>query len=117
MNSNEQQYHQQLTLERIAAQTTLGRLALRAADSPADGQQREHLQQKVRRIEAALDRLERGAGFGVCQQCSNPIQPDRLALLPYAELCVGCQRQLERQTLGIRWPVPAAPPRPQLAWQ
>lgn len=107
--NNTQQYRQQLALERLAAQTTLGRLATRAGDA-ADGQQREHLLQKVLRIEAALARLDHDAAFGVCQQCGQAIQPERLALLPYAELCVNCQRQLERQTLGIRRLSPATLP-------
>lgn len=107
MNSNEQAYHRQLTLERIAAQTALSRLLARGAADAADRQQRDHLSHKVRRIEAALARLDRGDGFGVCQQCGHAIQPERLALLPYAELCVNCQRRLERQTLGHRALYPA----------
>lgn len=102
MNNKEQQYQQQLTLERIAAQTTLGRLDAKGAGDAADSQQRDHLVQKLRRIDAALHRLNRDDSFGVCQRCGNAIQPERLSLLPYAELCVNCQRQLERETLGFR---------------
>jgi RNA polymerase-binding transcription factor DksA len=109
MNSNEQKYHKQLTLERIAALTTLSRLSAQNSYDPAvDRQQREQIQLKVHRIEAALHKLDAGAGFGVCQQCGNAIQPERLELLPYAELCVNCQRQLERRTFSERRLTPAA---------
>jgi len=109
MNSNQRQNHRQLTLERIAAQRALGRLAAGPSDDPiADSRQREQLLHKMRRIEAALKRLEEGATYGICQQCGGAIAAERLALLPYAELCVPCQRQLERRTLGARRLTPAA---------
>jgi hypothetical protein len=111
MKNNQQQNHRQLTLERIAAQQTLGRLAAGPTDDPiVAGWQREHLLQKVRRIEAALQRLEEGATYGICQQCGGAIAAERLALMPYAELCVPCQQQLGRRTLGVRRLSPIAQP-------
>lgn len=109
MKSDQRQNHRQLTLERIAAQRTLGRLATQPSDDPiVDGRQREQLLHKVRRIEAALKRLEEGATYGICQQCGGAIATERLVLMPYAELCMPCQSQLERRTLGVRRLTPAA---------
>lgn len=44
----------------------------------------------LRRINAALARLERG-GYGICQECGEPISPRRLEVIPWAEFCVSCQ--------------------------
>lgn len=44
------------------------------------------------RIVAALARLEADPDeFGNCTECGEPIAERRLAVMPYAELCVECQ--------------------------
>jgi DnaK suppressor protein len=53
---------------------------------------RESLQQKLRSIEAALQKLDGGA-YGVCERCGRPISPERLAVLPHTTLCIDCARQ------------------------
>ena len=40
-------------------------------------------------LEQALQRLDRGT-YGVCEQCGNPIHPDRLAILPDTKVCIRC---------------------------
>jgi RNA polymerase-binding protein DksA len=45
-------------------------------------------------IEAALQRIEAGT-YGICQNCGQPISPERLEARPWAELCIDCQRRLE----------------------
>ncbi len=49
---------------------------------------------QLREIEAALDRI-RNRTFGRCERCGNPIEPERLALLPYTRYCASCARALE----------------------
>jgi RNA polymerase-binding transcription factor len=45
------------------------------------------------RVVAALARLDADpAAFGSCVDCGEPIPRKRLALMPYAELCVECQQ-------------------------
>ena len=46
----------------------------------------------VRQIDRALAKLA-GApeDFGLCEGCEEEIPPKRLALVPYATLCVACQ--------------------------
>ena len=46
-------------------------------------------------IDAALQRIESGT-FGVCERCGQPIDVDRLEALPWATLCIGDKRKLER---------------------
>lgn len=58
----------------------------------------------VRRIEAALTRIEQGT-FGVCAECCGEIPTRRLEALPWTDLCLQCQEQREQMgspTLGSR---------------
>ncbi|MDR6174170.1 DnaK suppressor protein [Nocardioides zeae] len=45
--------------------------------------------ERLREIDAALDRVARGA-YGVCVVCGRPIDPARLAVRPSATTCVPC---------------------------
>lgn len=51
-------------------------------------------------INRALERLSAGQ-YGVCTGCANEIPSERLAALPYAELCVTCQSGFEKRRGGI----------------
>jgi len=46
-------------------------------------------------IENALDRMKEGT-YGQCEVCSGRIPLVRLHALPYATMCIDCQRELER---------------------
>jgi RNA polymerase-binding transcription factor DksA len=52
--------------------------------------------QHLAQVEDALARLDAGT-FGMCTRCGNPIAPERLEAIPWAPLCIDCQR-LERRT-------------------
>ncbi|MEW5869607.1 MAG: TraR/DksA C4-type zinc finger protein [Chloroflexota bacterium] len=45
-------------------------------------------------VEAAIKRLEEGQ-YGLCTRCGEPIQAERLEVLPEAPLCMECQRKAE----------------------
>ena len=47
-------------------------------------------------IDDALKRLDDGS-YGVCQQCNTPITMSRLKAVPYASLCIACQRVKEQK--------------------
>lgn len=51
-------------------------------------------------IDAALGRIDDGT-YGTCRQCLEPIEPERLTLIPEAALCLGCASVAE----GIRAPL------------
>ena len=53
---------------------------------------RDHNTQHLAAVEAALARIEDGT-YGRCTACHQPIDPDRLHALPWAALCIACQRQ------------------------
>ena len=44
------------------------------------------------RIEAALERIEAGR-FSSCEGCGGEIEPERLAVVPYAVECSSCARR------------------------
>ncbi len=46
-------------------------------------------------IENALQRMKDGA-YGQCEVCNGRIPMARLDALPYATMCIGCQRDVER---------------------
>ena len=46
-------------------------------------------------IENALDRMKSGH-YGLCEVCNTRIPMARLNALPYATMCIGCQRDVER---------------------
>jgi len=74
------------------------------ADMAADAYEREvsmnivsSEQEVLYQIDDALKRMEEGA-FGTCQQCNKPIAMTRLKAVPYASLCIQCQRDKERKS-------------------
>jgi DnaK suppressor protein len=46
-------------------------------------------------IENALERMKEGT-YGLCEVCNRKIPLARLDALPYATMCIECQRELER---------------------
>ena len=44
---------------------------------------------ELREISRALARLDAG-DYGICENCSEPINPARLEALPYAARCIAC---------------------------
>lgn len=42
-------------------------------------------------VEQAIARIEKNT-YGFCQQCAEPINPERLKILPYADTCINCAK-------------------------
>jgi DnaK suppressor protein len=49
-------------------------------------------------VDEALLRIEDDE-YGPCQNCENPINPKRLAAIPWARYCLDCQQLLEQGLL------------------
>jgi DnaK suppressor protein len=45
-------------------------------------------------VEAALERIREG-NYGRCEGCGGKIPKARIEALPYATLCINCQREME----------------------
>ena len=56
---------------------------------------RDHNRQHLEAVDAALARLEAGT-YGACTSCGRDIAPGRLEALPWAALCIDCQRSSRR---------------------
>jgi DnaK suppressor protein len=56
---------------------------------------------ELRNARAALRRIHEGT-FGVCEECDETIPPKRLAAIPWASLCIGCQEAVDRMRDEMR---------------
>jgi DnaK suppressor protein len=55
----------------------------------------ENESRQLQMVDEALQRIEDDE-YGVCQNCSNQIQPKRLEAIPWARYCLNCQELVER---------------------
>ena len=44
---------------------------------------------ELKLVNEALQRIEQG-DYGLCRQCQEPINRERLAALPYTDTCINC---------------------------
>jgi DnaK suppressor protein len=51
---------------------------------------------RLRAIDAALSRINLGR-YGICMKCNKKIPTERLGAIPYAVLCIDCQKEEERR--------------------
>ncbi len=51
---------------------------------------------KLLEIDRALERIEEGT-YGICEECGEPISPQRLKVKPTAIYCVECKSRLEKR--------------------
>ncbi len=70
-------------------------LALDSAQDELSSQLAEVESRELAHIENALERMKTGH-YGVCEGCSCKIPIPRLSALPYATLCIDCQREAEK---------------------
>jgi DnaK suppressor protein len=51
----------------------------------------KQLRDRVTTLQRALEGTGAG-GYGFCEKCGTPINPERLAILPDTTLCINCAR-------------------------
>lgn len=56
----------------------------------------------LHRIERALARIDERT-YGRCEICGKPIPKARLRLLPFADLCVRCQQEVEDEAAAAEY--------------
>jgi len=56
----------------------------------------ENSEETLREIDAAIQRTDDGT-FGVCEEGGHPVGKNRLRVIPWARLCIECQRKAERE--------------------
>ncbi len=81
----------------------LSTMPLHPADMATDTQQQdmslyfmENENVQLQDIEEALERIQEDR-FGLCEECEHEIALERLRAIPYAPLCVDCQRRQEEE--------------------
>jgi RNA polymerase-binding protein DksA len=80
--------------EESAYDNHLADTATETYDRELDYTLEENSEHVLGEIEAALTRIE-GGTYGVCTNCGKQISEERLEALPWAALCIDCQRNLE----------------------
>ena len=71
-------------------------------DLASDLVEREKTQALIFTLERKLEEIDRAIknadliGYGICEKCGKPIDPERLEIFPEATLCVDCKRENER---------------------
>src|SRR5262245_42504332 len=64
----------------------------------------QHLRAHLVDLDDALARVESGE-YGLCEDCNEPINPERLRALPRARRCLQCQQHREVMARTGRMPV------------
>jgi DnaK suppressor protein len=59
----------------------------------------KRLKESLADVEHALQKFEDGS-YGLCDNCGQPIAPDRLEALPQANLCVKCKAEQAKNAKG-----------------
>lgn len=72
--------------------------ALDSAQDEINSQLAEVESRELANIETALEAMREGR-YGLCEGCTKPIPLARLQALPYAVLCIECQREAEKAGL------------------
>ncbi len=79
----------------------LSNVPIHMADVGTDNYERDLMidliqsgEEGVRNIDTALEKIEEGT-FGVCELCTKKINKERLKAIPFAKLCIDCQRKEE----------------------
>lgn len=90
-----------LKRSRQDASGDLSNVPIHMADVGTDNYERDLMieliqsgEESVRNIDTALEKIEEGT-FGVCESCGKKINKERLKAVPYAKLCIDCQREEE----------------------
>jgi len=70
----------------------LGRGSPEATRREVDRALLQRLRERAESLEQAMLRLTEGS-YGICTQCGKPIRPERLAVLPDTQVCIGCAQR------------------------
>ena len=71
--------------------------AARAYDRKLQGDLEEQEWNKLKQVEAALEKVENGE-YGICDQCEKKIPEARLKIIPYTEFCTHCLSEIEMKS-------------------
>jgi RNA polymerase-binding protein DksA len=81
--------------EEIPSDNHPGDMATSTFDRELDATLEGNEERLLQAIDAALQRIEDGT-YGICQNCGQPINAERLEALPWTTRCIDCKRREER---------------------
>lgn len=55
----------------------------------------EQLKFLLKKVDKALEAIDNGK-YGACSKCQKAIESGRMEIMPYAELCISCQRESKK---------------------
>ncbi len=73
-----------------------GDLATETLESEVNMSFRTNDKYMLSEIETALDKIKDGS-YGECEACHQPIEEDRLEILPHARFCIHCENNYEQK--------------------
>jgi len=82
--------------EETAYDNHLADTATETYDRELDYTLEENSEHVLAEIDTALKRIDNGT-YGTCTNCGKQIPEERLEALPWATLCIDCQRDQERR--------------------
>ena len=82
--------------EETAYDNHLADTATETYDRELDYTLQENSEHVLSEIDAALRRIDEG-NYGICTNCGRSIPEERLEALPWATLCIDCQRERGRR--------------------
>ena len=53
-------------------------------------------EERLEEIDLALNKVQEG-DYGICKSCGQPIDPERLAIVPETQYCVPCKSRMEKR--------------------
>ncbi len=71
--------------------------AARSYDRKLQGDLEEQEWNKLKKVEAAIEKIEAGE-YGICEQCESEIPEARLEIIPYTEFCTQCLSEIEKNS-------------------
>ena len=87
--------------EETAYDNHLADTATETYDRELDYTLEENSEHVLAAIDAALKRIDEGT-YGICTNCGKQIAEERLEALPWATLCIDCQRDRERRKVRMK---------------
>jgi len=69
--------------------------AARSYDRKLQGDLEEQEWNKLKQVETALEKIKQDE-YGTCEQCETEIPEARLEIMPYAEFCIQCLSEIEK---------------------
>ena len=69
--------------------------AARSYDRKLQGDLEEQEWAKLKQVETALEKIKQDE-YGICEQCEKEIPEARLEIMPYAEFCIQCLSEIEK---------------------